>query len=67
MSPLPPGSVASTICGNMSRSTRMASAWLENVFGMLWGMPITKGTAPSQTSGAPSKPASVLSDPPLPP
>jgi hypothetical protein len=67
MSPLPPGSVASTICGKRSRRMRRASAWLEKVLGMLCGMPMTKGTAPSHTSGAASNPAMVFIDPPLPP
>ena len=37
MSPLPPGSIASTICGKTSQSRRMAWAWMEKTFGIAIG------------------------------
>ena len=67
MSPLPPGSSASTICGNTSQSRRMAWAWIENTFGMAIGVAVTNGTAPSHTSVVFSMQLMVLSEPPLPP
>ena len=66
MSPLPPGSMASTICGNLSHRMRMACACTENMFGMLIGLPMMNGTAPSHTSVFSMQPI-VLKPPPLPP
>ena len=67
MSPLPPGSMASMMSGNLSQSRRMAWACTENTFGMLIGVGPTNGTAPSHTSVVFSKQLIVLNAPPLPP
>lgn len=67
MSPLPPGSTASTICGNRSHRSRIAWACTLNTFGMLMGEPATNGTAPSHTSGTFSMQLIDLNAPPLPP
>ncbi len=67
MSPLPPGSRASTMAGNRSHSRRMAWAWAEKTLGIATDEAMTKGTAPSHTSGTFSKQLTVLRAPPLPP
>ena len=67
MSPLPPGSTASTICGNLSRRTRMACACTPRFAGMLIGVPWMYGTAPSHTPRVFSMHAIVRYPPPLPP
>ena len=67
MSPLPPGSIASTIMGNLSRRIRIAWACTVKMFGIVIGVPCTNGTAPSHTSVVFSMQPMVLYAPPLPP
>ena len=66
MSPLPPGSTASTIRSNVSQDP-LACMRTVNTFGMAIGQPMTKGTPPSQTPVVFSAPPIVLYPPPLPP
>ena len=67
MSPLPPGSMASTICGNLSQRMRMAWACTENTFGSDIGLPMMNGTAAVPHVVVFSMQLIVLKPPPLPP
>ena len=67
MSPLPPGSTASMMPGILCRNTRMAWPATPKTLGIDCGLPMTKGTPPSQTSVVLSRQLIVLNPPPLPP
>src|SRR3954451_17134880 len=65
--PLPPGSIASAICGSLFASTRSARAWDVWKLGIAFGTPKTIGTAPSHTPEVFSIPPTVWYAPPLAP